>query len=154
MFKLENENARSFIILLAEDNPDDVLITKKAFEKSKFLHRMYITTDGEETIAFLNRAGKFRDVPTPDLILLDLNLPKKNGHEVLTKIKNDPNLEHIPVIVLTISDAEKDILNSYSSYANCYITKPIEFEKFLENVKMIEDFWLSIVKLPRSRVNG
>jgi len=150
LFGSENKNARPFIILLVEDNPDDVLITKKAFKKSKFLHRLYITTDGEETITFLNRTGKFRNVPTPDLILLDLNLPKKSGYEVLAEIKNNPNLVHIPVIVLTISDSEKDIINSYGLYANCFITKPIDFKKFLENVKIIEDFWLSIVKLPRS----
>ena len=151
---MKNENAKPFIILLVEDNSDDVLLTQKALNESKFYHKLYVVKDGEETMAFLNKEGKFHDTPSPDLILLDLNLPKKNGREVLVEIKNNPDLEHIPVVVLTISDAEKDILESYELHANCYITKPIEFEKFLKNVKMIKDFWLSIVKLPRGRIDG
>ena len=137
-----------------EDNPDDILLTRKALNESKFYHKLYLTKDGEETMAFLNREGEFQDAPLPDLILLDLNLPKKNGREVLAEIKKNPDLEHIPIVVLTISDAQKDIFESYELHANCYITKPIEFDKFLENIKMIEDFWLSIVKLPRRIANG
>ena len=105
-------------------------------------------------MAFLNKIGEFKTAPSPDIILLDLNLPKMSGREVLAEIKNNPNFEHIPIVVLTVSDAEKDILKSYELHANCYITKPIEFEKFIENVRTIKDFWLSIVKLPRSNMDG
>ena len=146
-------NTRPFIILLVEDNPDDIQLTKKALNENKSIHKLYVTKDGVETMAFLNRVGKFQDAPKPDIILLDLNLPKKNGREILAEIKNDPKLLHIPVVVLTISTDEKDIFSSYSSYANCYLTKPIEFEKFFDIIKMIEDFWLSIVKLPRRSGN-
>ena len=148
MISLENDNYRPFIILLVEDNPGDVRLTQEAFKESKFFHKLYVAKDGEEAIDFLNQKEDFQNVPLPDLILLDLNLPKKSGREVLADIKKDPNLKHIPVVVLTTSEADEDILNSYRLHANCYITKPVEFDKFLDIIKKIEDFWLSIVKLP------
>jgi len=151
MLIIDNENNKPFIILLVEDNPGDVRLTQEAFKESKFFHKLYITKDGEEAIDFLNQKEEFQNVPLPDLILLDLNLPKKSGREVLAEIKNDQNLKYIPVVVLTTSDADEDILNSYKLHANCYITKPVEFHKFLDIVKKIEDFWLSIVKLPRRK---
>ena len=151
MLIVDNENNIPFIILLVEDNPGDVRLTQEAFKESKFFHKLYVTKDGEEALDFLNQKGEFQYVPLPDLILLDLNLPKKSGREVLAEIKNDPNLKHIPVVVLTTSEADEDVLNSYKLHANCYITKPVEFDKFLDIVKKIEDFWLSIVKLPRRK---
>ncbi len=151
MDNMEDEAEKSFVILLVEDNPGDVRLTQEAFKESKFYHELYVAKDGEEAIDFLNRKGKFNDAPSPDLILLDLNLPKKNGREVLMEIKNDPKTKHIPVVVLTTSEAEEDILKSYELHANCYITKPVEFEQFLQKVKKIEDYWLSIVKLPGER---
>jgi chemotaxis family two-component system response regulator Rcp1 len=151
MIVLDDENDKSFIVLLVEDNPGDVRLTQEAFKESKLLHKLYVVRDGEEALDFLFRKGNFSVAPTPDLILLDLNLPKKSGREVLVEIKNDPNLKFIPVVVLTTSEADEDILNSYKLHANCYITKPVEFDKFLNIIKRIEDFWLSIVKLPKKR---
>ena len=128
-------------------------MTQEAFKESKFYHKLYIASDGEEAIEFLNQKGKFNDVPQPDLILLDLNLPKKNGREVLAEIKRDPKIKRIPVVVLTTSNAEEDIINSYNLHANCYITKPVEFDQFLDKVKKIEDYWLTIVRLPGKKFN-
>jgi len=151
MLILNNENNRPFIILLVEDNPGDVRLTQEAFKESKFLHELYVVKDGEEAMEFLYQKGKFQNVPLPDLVLLDLNLPKKSGREVLAEVKNDPDLKYIPVVILTTSEADEDIINSYKLHANCYITKPVEFDKFLNIVKKIEEFWLSIVKLPRRK---
>ena len=148
------ENTRPFIILLVEDNPDDILLTQNALKGSKFIHKLYVAKDGKETMAFLNKNGEFKTAPSPDIILLDLNLPKMSGYEILVEIKNNPNLKHIPIVVLTVSDAEKDILKSYELHANCFITKPIDFKEFIENLKTIKDFWLSIVKLPRGNMDG
>ncbi len=135
--------------MLVEDNPADVRLTQENFKESKILNNLHVVKDGEEAMAFLHRKGKYADAVRPDLILLDLNLPKKDGREVLAEIKTDEELKSIPVIVLTISKAEEDILKSYNLHANCYITKPIDIEQFNKIVRSIEDFWLSIVKLPK-----
>lgn len=134
-------------ILLIEDNPGDVRMTQEVLKESKILNKMYAVGDGVEAMAFLRREGKYADAPRPDLILLDLNLPRKDGHEVLAEVKSDDDLKRIPVVVLTISEAEDDILKSYDLHGNCYITKPIDFREFIKVVKSIEDFWLTIVKL-------
>lgn len=135
-------------ILLAEDNPGDVRLTQEAFKDSKFLNNLFVTNDGLETMAFLRKEGKYNKMVTPDLILLDLNMPKMDGREVLTQLKSDPKLKHIPVIILTTSDAEADVINSYKLHANCFITKPVDLDKFLAVVKQIENFWVTVVKLP------
>lgn len=134
-------------ILLIEDNPGDVRMTQEVLKESNILNKMYAVGDGVEAMAFLRREGKYADAPRPDLILLDLNLPRKDGHEVLAEVKSDDDLKRIPVVVLTISEAEDDILKSYDLHGNCYITKPIDFKEFIKVVKSIEDFWLTIVKL-------
>lgn len=135
-------------ILLVEDSPGDVRLTQEVFKESKILNRLSVVMDGVEAMAFLRREGKYATAPSPDLILLDLNLPKKDGREVLAEIKSSEDLKRIPVVVLTISKAEEDILKAYELYANCYITKPIDLDQFVKVVKSIEDFWLTIVKLP------
>ena len=135
-------------ILLVEDNPADVRLTREHFKESKIANRLHVVDDGVEAMALLRRAGRYADAVRPDLILLDLNLPKKDGREVLKEIKDDPDLRRIPVVVLTISKAEEDILRTYDLHANCYITKPIDLKQFVKVVRAIEDFWLSIVKLP------
>ncbi len=135
-------------IMLVEDNPGDVRLTKEAFKENKMLNNMSVVEDGLEAMAFLRRVGKYASVSRPDLILLDLNLPKKDGREVLAEIKEDPDLKCIPVVVLTTSKAEEDIIKSYNLHANCYVTKPVELEQFITVVKSIENFWLTIVKLP------
>ncbi|MFQ6080819.1 MAG: response regulator [Candidatus Bathyarchaeia archaeon] len=141
-------------ILLVEDNPGDVRLTQEAFREGKVRNKLHVVGDGVEAMTFLRREGKYADAPRPDLILLDLNLPKKDGREVLVEIKTEEELRCIPVVILTISKAEEDILKSYDLYANCYITKPVDLEQFIKVVKAIEDFWLTIVKLPRSEGNG
>ncbi len=138
-------------ILLVEDNPGDVRLTQEALKDGKVSNRLSVVEDGAEAIAFLCRQDRYEDAPRPDLILLDFNLPKKDGREVLAEIKSDPNLRRIPVVVMTTSRAEEDVLKAYDLHANCYITKPIDLEQFLGVVKAIEDFWLSIVKLPQIR---
>jgi len=135
-------------ILLVEDNPGDVRLTMETLRESKIHNNLYAVEDGVEALAFLCREGKYADKPRPDLILLDLNLPKKDGREVLAEIKEDPGLKRIPVVVLTTSEAEQDILKAYDLHANCYITKPVDLDQFIKIVKSIEDFWLTIVKLP------
>lgn len=135
-------------ILLVEDNPGDVLLTKEAFNENKIKNDLYVVGDGEEAIKFLRQENGYENSPRPDLILLDLNLPKKDGREVLHEIKNDDNLKRIPVIVLTTSKSEEDILRMYNLHANCYITKPINLENFIRVIKSIEDFWFTVVKLP------
>ena len=136
-------------ILLVEDSPGDVRLTQEVFKESKIHNKLHSVIDGVEAMEFLRREGKFSDAVCPDLILLDLNLPKKDGREVLTEIKSDDKLKHIPVVVLTISKAEEDVLKAYDLHANCYITKPIDFEQFIKVVECIQDFWLTIVKLPQ-----
>ena len=135
-------------ILLIEDNPGDIRLTKEALKDGKIKNEIRIITDGEEALLFLKKEGQYQNEETPDVILLDLNLPKKDGREVLLEIKSDPNFKTIPVIILTISSDERDILKSYSHYANCYITKPIDFNEFINVVKTIENFWFTIVKIP------
>jgi chemotaxis family two-component system response regulator Rcp1 len=139
---------RPIEILLVEDNPGDVRLTVEALRDSKVRNKLYVAKDGMEATAFLRREGKYADAPHPDLILLDLNLPKKDGPEVLAEIKEDPGLKHIPVVILTSSKAEEDIIKTYNLHANCYITKPIDLEQFMMVVNSIRDFWLTIVKLP------
>ena len=137
-------------ILLVEDNPGDVRLTREALKDAKVLNNLYVADDGFEALAFLKREGEYLNAIRPDLILLDLNLPKKDGREVLAEIKADPGLRQIPVVILTTSKAEEDVLKTYDLHANCYITKPVDLEKFIEVISAIEDFWLSIVKLPRN----
>lgn len=139
---------RPIEILLVEDSPDDVDLTKEAFEAGKMKNNLHVAEDGEEAMLFLRKEGKFAGSPRPDIILLDLNLPKKSGKEVLEDVKQDEELMDIPVVILTTSAAEEDILRSYQLHANCYITKPVDLNKFLDIVKTIETFWFSIVKLP------
>ncbi|MBD1929675.1 response regulator [Trichocoleus sp. FACHB-90] len=135
-------------ILLVEDNEGDIRLTKEAFRESMVWNHMNVVKDGAEALAFLRREGKYTDAIRPGIILLDLNLPKRSGIEVLEEIKRDDELKHIPVVVLTSSQAEQDILNSYNFHANCFITKPLDLEQFLQVVQSIKDFWLTIVKLP------
>ena len=135
-------------ILLVEDNPGDVRLTFEALKDGKVHNHLSVATDGVEAMEFLRRQGKFANVPRPDLILLDLNLPRKDGREVLSEIKEDPGLRSIPVVILTTSQAEEDIIRAYDHNANCYITKPVDFDQFMKVVKSIEDFWLTVVKLP------
>lgn len=136
-------------ILLVEDNPGDIRLTKEALKEGKIINNIHVAIDGVEAISFLKKENQFSDVPTPDLILLDLNLPKKGGIEVLTEIKKDETFKYIPVIVLTTSKSEEDILNSYDLHANCYITKPVDLDQFIDVVKSVNDFWFKIVKLPK-----
>lgn len=140
-------------ILLVEDNPGDVRLTQEVLKEAKVKNDLHVVYDGVEALAFLRREGKYKDMPKPDIILLDLNLPKKTGHEVLSEIKSDDNLKRIPVVVLTVSKDEEDVIKSYNLYANCFITKPVDLNQFLNVVKAIEDFWLTIVKLPQNGVN-
>jgi chemotaxis family two-component system response regulator Rcp1 len=142
-------NSQAINILLVEDNPADVLLTEEALEESKLINRISTVKDGEEAMAFLRKEGKYRGAATPDLILLDLNLPKKDGREVLKDIKEDPELRVIPVVILTTSAADEDVLRTYQLHANCYIMKPVDFTQFTRVVQTIESFWFSIVKLPR-----
>lgn len=139
---------RPIEILLVEDNPGDVRLTIEAFKDSKVRNNLHVVEDGVQAMAFLRREGKYADAPRPDLILLDLNLPKKDGREVLADIKGDHHLKRIPVVILTISKAEEDIVKTYDLHANCFITKPVDLEQFMKVVKSIEEFWLTIVKLP------
>jgi chemotaxis family two-component system response regulator Rcp1 len=142
------EISKNVEILLVEDNPADIRLAQEAFKDAKVHNILYTVGDGEEAMAFLRREGKYADAARPDLILLDLNLPKKDGWEVLAEIKTDEHLKLIPVVILTVSKDEEDILKTYNLHANCYITKPIDFEQFMRVVKSIEEFWLTIVKLP------
>lgn len=135
-------------VLLVEDNPGDVLLTKIALEDSKIRVNLNVVEDGVEAMAFLRKQGKYINMPHPDIILLDFNLPKKDGREVLAEVKTDENLKRIPVVVLTTSQAEEDILKAYNLAANCYISKPVDFDQFVKIVQSIENFWFTVVKLP------
>jgi CheY-like chemotaxis protein len=135
-------------ILLVEDNPGDVRLTIEALRDAKIRNRLHVVEDGERALAFLHRQAGYGDAPRPDLILLDLNLPRKDGREVLAEIKQDPDLKRIPVVILTSSAAEQDILQAYNLHANCYITKPVDLDQFLRVVRSIEDVWLLVVALP------
>ena len=140
--------ARPVEILLVEDNPGDVRLTMEALKEDKLHNRLHVVSDGIEALAWLRREGPYADSPRPDIILLDLNLPKKDGREVLSEVKADEELRRIPVVVLTTSRAEEDVLRAYNFNANCYITKPVDLEQFIKVVKSIQNFWLTIVKLP------
>ena len=148
------KNIKHIDILLVEDSPADVLITREAFAEFKIFNILHVVEDGVEAMAFLNQDGKYASVPRPDLILLDLNLPRKNGREVLAEIKNDPRLKNIPVVVLTTSHSESDVLEAYDQHANCYIVKPVGFDNFVEAVKTINQFWFSVVTLPPEETHG
>lgn len=137
-------------ILLVEDNPGDVRLTIEALKEAKVINHLTVVKDGVEALAFLRRQGSYDTAPRPHLILLDLNLPRKDGREVLADIKADDNLKRIPVVVLTTSQDEQDVLKSYNLHANCYITKPVDLDQFVRVVRSIEDFWLGIVVLPAS----
>ena len=136
-------------ILLVEDNPADVRLTQEALREGKVANNLHVARDGVEALEFLRRQGKFAGSPRPDLVLLDLNLPRKDGREVLAQVKDDNELKTIPIVVLTTSSAEIDILKSYSLHANCYITKPVDLEQFVKVVRTIDDFWLTVVRLPK-----
>lgn len=136
-------------VLLVEDDPGDVLITREAFADNKVRNHLSVVNDGVKALQFLRRQADYGDAPRPDLILLDLNLPRMDGHEVLAHIKSDADLQRIPVVVLTTSDAEEDVLRSYDLHANAYVTKPVDFERFLSVVRQIDDFFVTVVKLPR-----
>jgi chemotaxis family two-component system response regulator Rcp1 len=141
-------NSRSIEILLVEDNPGDARLTLEAFKEGRVLNNITVIRDGVEALAYLRRQGKYANAPVPDLVLLDLNLPKKDGRQVLEEIKTDEKLKRMPVIVLSTSASHEDVARSYGSHANCYITKPVDLDQFLHVVQSIESFWLSLVKLP------
>jgi len=145
----ERQTPEPVIILLVEDNPADARLTAEGLKRAKVLNQLHVVEDGEEAIAFLRREGRYADAPRPDLVFLDLNLPKIDGREVLTTVKEDPELAHVPVVVLTSSDADADVLKAYKAKANCYVKKPVMFQEFLNTIKLIDDFWLTVVKLPR-----
>lgn len=149
-----NSNAPAIQVLLVEDNPGDVRLTQEAFRDAKVHLEMHVAVDGVEAMEFLFQEGKYADAPRPDLILLDLNLPRKDGREVLKEIKEHPNLKSIPVVILTTSASDVDIEGSYLLHANCYISKPVDLEGFLTVVRSIDDFWLSVVRLPPGERHG
>jgi len=135
-------------ILLAEDNPGDVMLTRKALEQGKLANNLHVTTDGVDALEFLRQEGEYEDTPRPDLILLDLNMPRKDGQEVLEELRADDELRRIPVVVLTSSESEEDIVRSYELNANAYLTKPVDFDGFVEIVNRLENFWFQVVKFP------
>ncbi len=141
-------NTRSVKILLVEDNPGDARLTIEAMREAKVHNQMHVVEDGVEAMQFLRRQGRYGDAPRPDLILLDLNLPKKDGREVLAEVKADPALKRIPVVVLTTSRAEEDVLRAYDLHANCYVTKPVDLAQFMKIVAQIDEFWVNVVTLP------
>ena len=135
-------------ILLVEDDPGDVLMTREAFEDNKVANTLHVVSDGAEALEFLRKEGQYGDAPTPDLVLLDLNLPRVDGRQVLAAVKADEELRQIPIVVLTTSEAEEDVLRSYALHANAYVTKPVDFERFIEVVRKIDDFFVGVVRLP------
>jgi chemotaxis family two-component system response regulator Rcp1 len=149
MMESAGTGAEPIEVLLVEDSPGDVRLTREAFKDAKVHINLHVASDGVEAMEYLGRVGNHANAPRPDLILLDLNLPKKDGREVLTELKESPALKSIPVVILTTSASEADIQGSYQHHANCYITKPVDLEGFLKVVKSIDSFWLSMVKLPR-----
>jgi CheY-like chemotaxis protein len=136
-------------VLLVEDDPGDVLMTREAFEDNKVVNRLQVVSDGVSALTFLRKEGEFADAPTPDLVLLDLNLPRMDGREVLEAMKSDEQLRSIPVVVLTTSEAEEDVVRSYSLHANAYVTKPVDFDRFIEVVRQIDEFFVEVVRLPQ-----
>jgi chemotaxis family two-component system response regulator Rcp1 len=146
---MNGSRGRAIDILLVEDNPGDIRLIQEALRDGKVWNNPHVVSDGEAALDFVYKRGPYAEKPRPDLVLLDLNLPKKDGREVLAVIKSDPDLKRIPVVVLTTSKEEEDVLRAYNLAANCYVTKPVEFEEFMKVIRMIEDFWLTIVALPR-----
>ncbi len=147
MSTTDNES-RQIEILLVEDNPGDARLTQEAMRAAKMTNVLHVVEDGEQAMEFLRRRSRFKDAPRPDLILLDLNLPKKDGRSVLAEVKTDPDLRRIPVVVLTTSRSEEDVLQAYDMHANAYVTKPVNLEKFMRIVALIDEFWLKVVTLP------
>lgn len=143
-------NAEFIEVLLVEDDAGDVVMTREALREGKVINRLHVVGDGVEAIEFLRREGSYADVPRPDLILLDLNLPRRDGRQVLAEVKEDPDLRRIPVVVLTTSEAEEDVLRSYDLHANAYVTKPVDFNRFVAVIQQIDDFFISVVRLPMS----
>ena len=144
----ESSASQPIEVLLVEDDPGDVLMTQEAFKDYKIANKLSVVTNGEDAIAYLRRQGRFADVATPDLVLLDLNLPRRDGREVLREVKGDAQLRRVPVVVLTTSDAEEDVLASYDLHANAYVRKPVDFEQFVQAVRAIDDFFITVVRLP------
>lgn len=151
---VNSHSLQTIEVLLVEDNAGDIRLTQEALKESSLLIHLNVARDGEEAMAFLRHEGIHAGVPTPDLILLDLNLPRKDGREVLQEIKADADLKRIPVVVLTTSEADSDILTTYGLHANCYITKPVDMDQFIKIVKLLEEFWFTIVKLPSREALG
>ena len=143
-----NEAQKPIDVLLVEDDPGDVLMTREAFAENKVANRLAVVSDGASAMQYLRKEGEYTDAPTPDMVLLDLNLPRMDGREVLAAMKSDDELRRIPVVVLTTSEAEEDVLRSYSLHANAYVTKPVDFARFIEVVRQIDDFFLTVVRLP------
>ena len=135
-------------VLLVEDDPGDILMTREAFQHHKIQNKLHVVTDGEQALQFLRQTGEYAKAPRPGLVLLDLNLPRRSGHEVLAELKEDPQLRVIPVVILTTSQAEEDILRSYSLHANAYVSKPVDFERFMDVIRQIDSFFVTVVKLP------
>jgi len=135
-------------VLLVEDDPGDILMTREAFQQHKIQNKLHVVTDGEQALQFLRQTGEYAKAPRPGLVLLDLNLPRRSGHEVLAELKEDPQLRVIPVVILTTSQAEEDILRSYSLHANAYVSKPVDFERFMDVIRQIDSFFVTVVKLP------
>ena len=146
-----NRSAPPVEILLVEDNPGDERLTREALKEGKVYSNLHWVKDGVEALEFLRKQGKYAGKPRPDIVLLDLNLPKKDGREVLQEIKNDDALKRIPVVILTTSKAEEDVLKTYNLHANCYVTKPVDLDRFITVVRSIEDFWFTVVRLPSDR---
>ncbi|QLH78927.1 response regulator [Halosimplex rubrum] len=145
---MRNDEAEPVAILLAEDNPGDVTLTRKALERGSIINNLHVVNDGVEALSFLRQEGEYADEPRPDLVLLDLNMPRKDGRDVLEEIKTEDRLKRIPIVVMTSSEAEEDIVQSYDLHANAYLTKPIDFDGFLDVIERIEEFWLTVVKMP------
>jgi CheY-like chemotaxis protein len=139
---------RPIEVLLVEDDPGDVLMTREAFADYKIANRLHVVSNGEDAVSFMRKVGRFGDAPRPDLVLLDLNLPRRDGREVLRDVKSDPELRRIPIVVLTTSEAEEDVLASYDLHANAYVRKPVDFEQFVAAVRAIDDFFITVVRLP------
>ena len=144
-----DEKSRQIEILLVEDNPGDARLTQEAMREAKMTNILHVVEDGEQAMDFLQRRGRFKDAPRPDLILLDLNLPKKDGRAVLAEVKADPDLKRIPVVILTTSRSDEDVLHAYDMHANAYVTKPVDLEQFMRIVALIDEFWLQVVTLPK-----
>ncbi|HKY65742.1 MAG TPA: response regulator [Acidimicrobiales bacterium] len=142
------EEVRPIEVLLVEDDDGDVLMTREALDEGKVLNRLSVVGDGVEAVNYLRKSGRYADAARPDLVLLDLNLPRRDGRQVLEEVKNDPDLRRIPIVVLTTSEAEEDILRSYDLHANAYVTKPVDFERFVEVIRQIDEFFISVVRLP------